>query len=336
MTYKPPKFSDGNDVNWNAKPKGLDKLVSKITPRVKEFTIDSSRKVITPFDQDEIVPYARMVVPVSGGIDSCTSAWLCAQALEEKCRDPNDYLTLLGFIGNGLNPEDQEALKLFKDRFEERFRGLPFSFIVKNIEGLLKDVNKTTEEMGDGSERYVNLTNCRVISMLTMNHGDSYDMAGIDSTNKDEVILGEIALGTGYEISSIGDFYKSMVYELARQIGLPTDIIEREAQNSSLGNSKVKSYFGNLPREFTSEMAFQVLDPVLFCYESQWSVEKTAKKLDHGKGFVQNVFDWCENERRNLRRDVPFYLKIEQPKERPSQLPEIKISGREYKRCFVG
>lgn len=337
MAYTTPKFSDGRDINWNARADDLSQLVAKLVPELKEFVDKSSRKVITPFDQEHIVPYTRMVVPVSGGLDSCTTAWLCAQAIEEKTRHEQDYLALLGFTGKGLNLEDQLSLRRFKQKFEERFKGkIPYEFIVKDIGGLLRHVNETTEEMIGHTERYIDLTPCRLICLLTMNFADSHGFAGIDSTNKSEVILSEIASGTGYEVNPIGDLYKSTVYELARQIGVPKHVIERDAQNSSLGNSKVASYFGNLPEDFTPEMAFQVLDPVLYCYENGWSAEMTAKRLGHGISFVKNVFDYCEKQRRNLRRDNPFYLKIEPQKHPCRILKSETVTEQDYRRAFVG
>ncbi len=336
MTYTAPKFSDGKDVNWDARVRNLSPLVTKLVPELKRFVDHASRKIITPFSQNAIVPYSRMVVPVSGGLDSCTSAWLCAQAIEEKPRHKDDFLTLLGFVGNGLNPEDQLALEAYRQKFEERFGGIPHKIIIKNIETLLEDVNQTTQGMLGNTERYINLTQCRVISMLTMNYADSHGSAGVDSTNKDEVILSEIALGTGYEVNPLGDLYKSVVYELARQIGVPNHVLKRDAQNSSLGNSKVNSYFERLPEGFTSEDAFQILDPVLYCYENNWSQERTAESLEHGIHFVRNVFEYCEKQRRNLRRDNPYYLKIESEKH-SSKIPLSKsVLEQDYAEAFVG
>lgn len=115
----------------------------------------------------------------------------------------------------------------------------------------------------------------------------------VDTLNMTEHILGEFTTGIGTHHFPVFNFYKSMLYEIARLIDLPEWIRTKRPVNGATGRDKLIDYFGEIPPHLAPQDVFRVLDPVLYrLYTRDYSFVKVAKDLGHPTEFTKRVEEW--------------------------------------------
>lgn len=299
------RFADKIDeVNWEAKYKHNNNFLKFMMPYLLNYTEESIKKVT--FDKKDL----RAVVGLSGGLDSCVSALLTANAMtsaiDRKSSD-NGRLILMTF--NGMSQEDFKYGKLFGNYLKEKFKKIEIKCIEKDLRPLIKNIHGFTDDMivkTKGTKIYPGEVTSRIINLLTLEYGDKTGHCCVDSTNGSEIILGEIVLGSGFEYSPISDLYKSQVFDIAEFLNIPKYIIDRNPINSTFGTDKIHSYFGEIPDGFSSRDIYSVLDPVLFyVFDKKMKPSTITRKLGHSKKFVERVYQRVKNQ--DHRRKTPYF-----------------------------
>lgn len=292
----PYRFADRFDeVNWRTKYGTDYNFIQGLIPKIHKF-LDRSIRAVT-FDGDNL----SAVIGISGGLDSSLAAWLTAETMRQAKKDKSakdTRLVLLAF--KGTNEEDLAYARKFARVLRAGFDDIKIEYQERDITRLLNEINNCTDGLviSTRSQKvYPGDLPIRLIDCMVLEYANKSGHCSIDSTNRSEVALGELALGTGAECAPVADFYKSQVFDLAEIMGLPEFTLSRQPINSALGCGKIASYFGEVPRDFTPREIYRVLDPVLFSiYDKGYSPAQVAESFGHSTKFTEKIHRWVKSQ----------------------------------------
>ncbi|MCK4588826.1 MAG: NAD+ synthase [Nanoarchaeota archaeon] len=155
----------------------------------------------------------KAVIGLSGGLDSAVVLKILVGALGAE----NVFALIMPETGLSEHTDDAVSFAMslgVKNQVVE---------INKYID-CFKDLNWDVSELAS-----IN-TKARVRMVLLYNFSNSHNALVVGTSNKSELLLG---YGTKYgdmgcDVFVIGDLYKTEVYELAKELGIPTRFIERK------------------------------------------------------------------------------------------------------------
>jgi len=156
---------------------------------------------------------ARTVVGLSGGVDSAVVVALCARAFGAE----NVLSVLLPYRLSSPRSAQDAALVA-------RRLGLP----TKRVDiSAMADAYLAGEGVTDARRRGNVLARCRMMVLYDL----SVDWNGlvVGTSNKSEILLGYSTQwgDAAHAVNPLGDLYKHQVYQLARFLELPEDVIEK-------------------------------------------------------------------------------------------------------------
>jgi NAD+ synthase len=214
------------------------------------------------------------VVALSGGADSSLVAVLTHSALGEGT-------VALIMPEEGISPDDdtQHALALSKET-GIRHEVIDIREMVQWVEKRMPDDNYTEEH-----KRY-HLANVkpRVRMIFAYLYANLENKIVVGTSNKTEILLG---YGTKYgdlaaDLYPIGDLYKTQVWQLAEQVGIPTEII-RKAPSAGLWKGQTD--------EAELGHTYAVIDRVLFALvELELSVREVSEMLGIPEEAVRDIY----------------------------------------------
>ncbi len=156
---------------------------------------------------------ARAVVGLSGGIDSAVSAALAARAF-----GPAEVLAVM-LPYRTSNPESEAHARLVVERLGIASRRIDISPMV---DGYLERASDA-----DARRRGNVMARCR----MTVLYDQSAEWRGlvIGTSNKTELLLGYSTQwgDSAHAVNPLGDLYKHQVFQLARHLELPEEVIEK-------------------------------------------------------------------------------------------------------------
>jgi NAD+ synthase len=156
----------------------------------------------------------KAVIGLSGGIDSAVCLAISVKALG------NENVTAI-FMPDIKITSNESKINVIK--LSKQFNVNLIEISINNIEDSFK-LNWKRNEIAK-----MNLK-ARIRMLILYDYANSNDALVIGTSNKSEIYLG---YGTKYgdsasDIMLIGDLYKTEVYELAKNIDIPKEIIERK------------------------------------------------------------------------------------------------------------
>jgi len=132
---------------------------------------------------------------------------------------------------------------------------------------------------------------CRM-SMLYY-HAESLHYAVIGTPNKHEVEQGFfVKYGDGgADVMPIGHLYKTQVYQLARYLGVPQDIIDRTPTTDTYTAEQTQE-------DFFYQMPFEEMDLIWYGWEHNYEAEEVAKVMGKSPIEIQNIYKNFERKRK--------------------------------------
>lgn len=299
------RFSDKKaDVNWEAKYKPNPDFVRRLLPYIYDYTAKSIRRV-TSNDSS-----LNAVIGLSGGLDSSVATILTAESMQKAKQSgsvTDNSLVMLTF--RGMSGEDLTLARSFAQYVVSKYGDLSIRYQEEDLTGLLVNVNNFTDRIVVETGRpkiYSGELATRLINSCILEYADKTGHCAIDATNGTEVLLGEFVIGAGAEYSPLSDFYKSQVYDMAEILGVPDFVINRPPINSTFGNDKISSYFGEIPDGLKPRGVYAVLDPVLhLIYDRNLGPRKISEQLGHSLPFAESVYKRVKAQ--NHRRRSPYF-----------------------------
>jgi NAD+ synthase len=174
------------------------------------------RQILVGFIRNEVrkTGLGRIVVGLSGGVDSALSALLAAEALGQE--------NVLGILMpyKSSNPDSQAHAEMIVQK-----SGIESLFV-----SITPQIDAYFERFPDADARRYGNKMARERMTILYDHSARWNALVIGTSNKTELLLG---YGTLYgdmasAINPLGDLYKTQVWALAEAIGVPGVIVGKE------------------------------------------------------------------------------------------------------------
>ena len=174
-----------------------------------------AERVVVAFLRDEAqrAGFSRFVLGVSGGIDSAVALFLAVRAVGAA------NVSAAALPWRGSNPESLAHGRLVADAAGVPLEGFDLTAAAEGLLGVLPD--PTPHRTGNV------LARLRVVTLYDLSMARAALVVG--TSNKTELLLG---YGTQFgdlasALNPLGDLYKSQVRALARQLDMPSPMIDK-------------------------------------------------------------------------------------------------------------
>jgi NAD+ synthase len=212
--------------------------------------------LLLSFLREEIgsVGFSRTVVGLSGGIDSAVSAALAARAF-----GPENTLAVM-MPYRTSNPDSEAHARLVADRLGLPTRRVDISAMADGyLEGCGVDDPRRAGNV---------MARCRMIVLYDLS--EEWRGLVVGTSNKTEMLLGYSTQwgDAAHAVNPLGDLYKHQVYQLARHLDLPGEVIDKAPSADLFEGQTDEDELG-----FTYEEADRLLVRMV---DERWSEEELA------------------------------------------------------------
>jgi NAD+ synthase len=245
------------------------------------------RGILVGFIQNEVrkVGFERVVLGLSGGVDSSLVATLAAQALGAK--------NVLGVI----MPYRTSEPKSRSDALE-----VAQQLGIEHLEvDISPQIDAYFERFPDADQRRRGNKMARERKSIEYDQSSAWRALVIGTSNKTELLLG---YGTIYgdmasAINPIGDLYKTQVWQLADAVGVPTAIVQKAPSADLWAGQSDETELG---------FQYRMIDQLLYYFvDRRYSIEELQRQ-----GFDQAfITDILRRIRENqYKRRLPVIAKL--------------------------
>ena len=233
----------------------------------------------------------RVVLGLSGGIDSSVAAVLCKEALGK-----NNVLCL--FMPDDVTPSnDKKHQEIFVKKFDLQCRTIEIASIVQQIQ---KTCFGKTEKMTLSNIK----ARTRMILLYTYANEKVCLVCG--TSNKSELLIGYFTKygDGGADLLPIGDIYKTQIYQLAEYLKIPKSLISK-APTAGLwpGQTDEKELGIN----------YETLDKILYGLELKIDIEDIVKEVNVKKSDVRRIRQMIKKSQHKRRTPLIPKLGVRTP-----------------------
>ena len=245
------------------------------------------REILTGFIRNEVrkVGFERVVLGLSGGVDSSVAATLAARALK---------------------PENVKALIMPYSRSDPKSRSDALAVASElGIEHEVVDISPQIDayfaNFPDADDRRRGNKMARERMTILYDHSWAWHALVLGTSNKTELLLG---YGTIYgdmasAINPLGDLYKTQVWQLADHIGVPTAIVQK-APSADLWSGQSDE----------AELGFQyrVVDRLLYYLVDRRYTIAEAEREGFTRAFIEEILGRVRDNQ--YKRRLPVIAKL--------------------------
>lgn len=257
--------------------------------QVNDLRINSKmvRELLVRFikDETEKVGYRRLVVGLSGGVDSALSAVLASEAIGKE----NLLCVVLPFKSS--SKESVDDAKLLVDKFGLRTETVDIS---SSADALInRDPEMINVRLGNI------LARIRMIVLYDISARDNALVLG--TSNKTELLLGYGTLfgDMAHAINPIGDLYKTQVWQLAKYVGVPDKIVKKKPTADLWEGQTDEGELG---------YTYQDIDKVLYLLVDQKMKVNEVIELGYAQQIVRDLYRKIM--RSQFKRRPPIIAKV--------------------------
>jgi NAD+ synthase len=245
------------------------------------------RKLLVGFVRDEVlkVGITKVVLGLSGGIDSALVAFIAAEAIGPE----NVHAICMPYKTS--NPESEAHARLVATAC-----GINFSVVqITTMVDSYFDIFPEADNMRRGNKM------ARERMTILFDHSALLRALVLGTSNKTELLLG---YGTLYgdmasALNPIGDIYKSQVWQLSAAMGIPKDVIEKQPSADLWAGQTDEEELGFTYRQ-VDELLYRMVDQRLT------RGELIADEFD-GE-FVDSIYAKIQNS--HFKRRLPVIAKV--------------------------
>lgn len=245
------------------------------------------RQVLVSFIRNEVgkVGIERVVVGLSGGVDSSLSAMLAAEALGPK------NVTGILMPYKSSSPESRAHAELVVEK----------SGIASIVVDITPQVDAYFERFPDADDRRRGNKMARERMTVLYDHSARWQALVLGTSNKTELLLGYGTLhgDMASAINPLGDLYKTQVWALAEAVGVPPSIIQKKPSADLWAGQTDEAEIG-----FT----YQEIDQLLYLMVDQRYSKKELIAAGFSEGFVEEVTLRIMNSQ--FKRRLPIIAKV--------------------------
>ena len=232
----------------------------------------------------------RLVVGMSGGLDSSVTAALCSKALGGN--------RTLGFCLPEAETRSQKSVQDAEEvakKFGVKFRSLDITSLVQCASSLLHPSKKRVSVVPYGNLK------ARLRAMILYYYANTSKGIVVGTGDKSEIMLGYFTkYGDGAcDIQPIADLYKTAVRDLARHIGVPRRIFSKPSSPELWPGQVAEDELG---------LPYSKLDSILWRLERWMTPREITEELKIPLRTVERVRDrWLRSEH---KRRPPLSIKL--------------------------
>lgn len=248
---------------------------------------DLTRRLLVEFIRNETRKFGfnRVVLGISGGIDSALSATLAAEAL-----GPENVVGLM-LPYKTSSPESEAHARLLIEQL-----GLPHDKI--DITNMAEPLLKRYSEMNNLRRGNI-LARMRMIVVFDRSSMENALVLG--TSNKTEYLLGYTTWygDSAASIQPIGDLYKTQIRALSRAIGVPAPIVEKKPSADLWPGQTDEAEMG---------LSYDLADQVLYLLVDERQDPERVIEMGFDRAFVERVLRTVRN--MQFKRMTPVIAKV--------------------------
>ena len=201
-----------------------------------------------------------------------------------------------------FNPKTDKSKIVIKQKIDKNIPPV-FSVTVIPPEGM--EINKVIS-----AKDYLQIvasSNFKQRSRMSMlyYHAECQYYAVIGTPNKHEVEQGFFVKhgDGGADVMPIGNLYKTQVYQVAKHLGVPDEIIERTPTTDTYSAEQTQE-------EFFFQLPYKMMDLIWYGWENNYSAEEIAISVGKSEEDINNILKNFERKKRTteyLRKTAIFF-----------------------------
>jgi NAD+ synthase len=229
--------------------------------------LPDTQKIIEKFIQTRVkeAGVTGVVIGISGGVDSATILALAVSALGSE--------NVTGLIMPFIHTESVELASSHAESLNVEIKELNISTVVESFKA---SVSSFSSKASEGN------LHSRV--RMTFLYGEAFHSGSLvmGTSNKSELLVGYYTKwGDGAsDFLPIGDIYKSQVYLLAKDLGIPKEILERKPTAELWKGQTDEADLG---------IDYTTLDQILLGLERQLSFKSISSKTDIALESIERI-----------------------------------------------
>ena len=268
----------------------------RVTDRAPLPAIEPARavQVITGFIRAQMAQtgFERIVLGLSGGVDSATVAFLCARAV-----GPDNVLAVRMPYRTSSEASETDALRVV-DALGCRTERVE---ITPMVEPMLALIGSNGDVPGDALNVRSGNVMARQRMIVLYDRSAAFDALVAGTSNKTEALLGYGTLhgDMAAAFGPIGDLYKTQLRAVATELGVPSEILDKPP-SADLWPGQTDE--GELGR------SYDALDRTLFALvDRRWSVDRCVSA-----GLDRALVEWVARRvaQMEYKRQTPPVAKV--------------------------
>jgi NAD+ synthase len=245
------------------------------------------RKLLVGFVRDEVrkVGVSKIVLGLSGGIDSALVAFIAAEALGPE----NVHAICMPYTTS--NPESEAHARLVAAACSINFTVIPITAMVDAYFDQFPDADNMRRGNKMARERMT----------ILFDHSALLRALVLGTSNKTELLLG---YGTLYgdmasALNPIGDIYKSQVWQLSAEMGVPAEVIEKQPSADLWAGQTDEEELG---------FSYRLVDELLYRMVDQRLTKSELAIAGFDEEFVTSIYTKIQNS--HFKRRLPVIAKV--------------------------
>jgi NAD+ synthase len=262
-----------------------------LTPPLPQIDPDSAIEVIIGFIRSQLdqTGFGRLVVGLSGGVDSATVAFLAARAI-----GPDNLLAVRMPYRSSSPGSEADAMRVVT-ALGCRTERVDITPMVDPMLALISGDDETALQVRRGNVM------ARQRMIVLYDRSAAFDALVAGTSNKTEALLGYGTLygDMGAAFAPIGDLYKSQLRAVATALGVPEEILAKPPSADLWPGQTDEAELG---------ASYDDLDRILFALvDRRWSAERCV-----AAGLDPALVAWVEQRvaRNEFKRQTPPVAKV--------------------------
>ena len=266
-------------------------MATHVLPPLPAIEPTQAIEVIVGFIRSQMAQtgFSRLVVGLSGGVDSATVAFLAARAI-----GPDNLLAVRMPYRTSSEASETDALRVV-DALGCRTERVDITPMVEPMLALISGADEADLNVRRGNVM------ARQRMIVLYDRSAAFDALVVGTSNKTEALLGYGTLhgDMAAALAPIGDLYKSQLRAVATELGVPQEILDKPP-SADLWPGQTDE--GELGR------SYDLLDRTLFALvDRRWTVERCV-----AAGLDRSLVEWVAGRvaRMEFKRQTPPVAKL--------------------------